>query len=99
MKKTMPDTTTLGRTLLLGFAAAALIGCAKDPVSYKTIAGDVTPDMQGYVERPVDVDRHLVYTNNTNLRAASDDLGRAFYTDHPSRLTPFPTVYTSGMPR
>ncbi len=89
--------TKLALTLL--FAATSLMGCAGDATSYKSIAGDPTPDLAGLVERPVDIDRHIAYMRNTNWRSASDDLGRVFYTDHPSRLSPFPIVATSGQPR
>jgi hypothetical protein len=93
--------TTLRLALLSGLAAISLIGCSsnKDATSYAAVSGDPTPDLQGFVERPIDVDRHLAYMRNTDWRAASDDLGRMMHYDHPSRLTPFPTVYTSGMPR
>ena len=93
MKKTK---TTFALSLACGFAAITLIGCSSDATSYRSIAGDPTPDLQGFVERPVDVDRHLAYQTNTNWRAASDDLGRVFYTDHPSRLAPWPVSMTSG---
>ena len=34
-----------------------------------------------------------------NYRMISDDWNRMWYTDHPSRLSPFPVTYTSGNPR
>ena len=40
--------------------------------------------------------RHAIPTASYRV---FDDLGRAFYTDHPSRLSPYPVTYTSGNPR
>ena len=86
-------------TMLLG--AAVLGGCTGPDgyVMYKDVRRDISPELQGTVERPVDVDAHLVVNNNANIRMITDDLGRAFYTNRPSALSPFPVVYTSGMPR
>jgi hypothetical protein len=85
------------------FAAALVLlaGCSSDPmdVSYSSISRNLTPELQGLAERPIDVNRNLSVTANQNWRMASGDLGRALYTDHPSRLSPFPVVSTSGLPR
>jgi len=71
----------------------------KDDVSYKTISRDLTPELQGSVERRIDADRNEAVTANLQWRLLSDDLGRLFYTDHPTRLSPLPVTGTSGMPR
>ena len=77
-----------------------LVGCQTgDPLSYHAIRRDLTPELRGLVERPIDIDRNLASTNNQNLRMMSDDIGRTLYTDHPSRLSPLPIIYTSGNPR
>ena len=81
-------TTATALGLGLGMALGAT-GCSTS----------LTPEMRGTVERPADVSNHVTYTNNANWRMFNDDLGRSFYTDHPSRLSPFPIMYTSGMPR
>jgi hypothetical protein len=86
----------------LGVGLLALAGCQqsqKDPLSYDSISGDLTPELQGTVERPVDIDRHLAVIDNQNLRMASDDLGRIWYTTGPSMLSPFPITSMSGIPR
>jgi hypothetical protein len=88
------------RLSALTVAAVALAGCSGGgDTSYGAIAGDLTPELQGTVERPIDVDRHMVFVHNHNLRMLSDDWQRFWYTDHPSRLSPYPIMYTSGMPR
>ena len=87
----------------LALGAALLAGCQgkSDPnnVSYASISGDLTPALRSTTERPVDVDRNMSATNDTNFRMMWDDLGRVWYTDHPSRLTPLPIAPTSGKPR
>ncbi len=88
-------------TVLAG-SVSLLAGCqgsGTGDVSYAAISGNLTPELAGLVERPIDVDRNLSATNNQNWRMFSDDWGRLFYTDHPSRLSPMPIVQTSGNPR
>ncbi len=89
--------------LTLGaLGAAVLVGCSSSShpdVSFDAIRGNLTPELQGLTDRPVDDERNLAVTNNMNLRLMNDDLGRALYTDHPSRLSPYPITSTSGNPR
>ncbi len=88
-------------TVLAG-SVALLTGCQGsgiEDVSTAAIYGNLTPELAGLAERPIDVDRNLSVTNNQNWRMFSDDWGRVFYTDHPSRLSPMPIVQTSGNPR
>ena len=84
-------------------ATALLTGCkgSGDPenVSYSAISGNLTPELMGLAERPIDVDRNISVAANQNQRAFWGDLGRAFYTNHPSTLSPFPIELTSGQPR
>ena len=91
--------TTISTALLL--AAAALVGCHSnnDSVSYGYIHHHLTPELEGTVERPVDISRNFAVASNENFRMLHDDIARTLYTDHPSRLSPFPITYTSGMPR
>ena len=97
--------TKMHRPLLLAAPvlalAAVLGGCAsnKSPESYEAIAGDLTPDMDGLSERPIDINRNLAMMAEQNGRSFWNDLGRVFYTDHPSRLTPYPMTSLSGQPR
>ncbi|MBT8484096.1 MAG: hypothetical protein HKO59_10800 [Phycisphaerales bacterium] len=91
------------RASLLVLAVVIVAGCHSsdiDPLSFEAISHDLTPDLESSVERPIDVDAHLAIVNNQNLRSIKDDLGRFFYTDQPSVLSPLPTPRaTSGMPR
>ncbi len=91
--------------LILGaLSGAVLVGCSSSPsspydVSFNAIRGDLTPELQGMTDRPVDDQRNMAVAYNQNKRMFFDDLGRAWYTDHPSRLSPYPVTYTSGNPR
>ncbi len=87
-------------SLLAGGAVLfGLAGCqTADPLSYHAIRRHLTPELQGLVERPIDVDRNLAANNNQNLRMMWDDLGRTFYTSRPSMLAPTPIIHTSGIP-
>ena len=68
-------------------------------VSYKAIAGNPTPELQGLSERPIDIDRNIWMTANQNWRMMYGDLGRFLYFDHPSTLSPYPIEITGGQPR
>ena len=74
------------RIAVFTIAGATLTGC------------ELTPELQGLHERPVDVHRNFAIVNNVNLRLLSNDLGRTFYTNHPSRLTPYPVMSLTGNP-
>ena len=62
----------------------------QENVSYDAIIHDLSRELQGSVERPVDVNRNLNMVHDYNTRMFWDDLGRALYTDRPSRLSPLP---------
>ena len=97
--KSMKSVCGLGA---LAVAAACITGCSTtspDDVSYGAIAHDLSPELRGLTERSIDVNRHINVTADVNSRLAEDDLNRVFYTDHPSRLTPYPVTGTSGVPR
>ncbi len=95
MNKVCSVSVLAGGAVLFGLA-----GCqTADPLSYHAIKSDLTPELQGLVERPVDVDRNLATNNNQNLRMMWDDIGRTLYTDRPSMLSPMPVIHTSGNPR
>ena len=80
--------------------ALALGGCksSTDHYSYRAITSDLTPELQGVAERPVDIDTNVAVVENVNWRLMWGDLGRVWYMDRPSILSPFPTVSTSGQP-
>jgi hypothetical protein len=70
-------------------ALACIGGCERN----------LSPEMKGLAMRPADAHNQFRMTANQNMRSASDDISRVWYTDAPSRLTPFPIVSTSGQPR
>ncbi|MBX3353337.1 MAG: hypothetical protein KF684_10445 [Phycisphaeraceae bacterium] len=72
-----------GSVTLLGVAVVALGGCRADP----------TPELQTLSQRPADVNNRINIVEDTNWRMFNQDLGRAFFYDRPSRLTPGPVPY------
>ncbi len=81
---------------LLLLAAASVTGCQSNPndVSFNTVKGNLTPELQTLDESNQDVDRNLAVNFNQDFRMFWSDLGRAFYTDRPSYLSPMPVVAT-----
>ncbi len=92
--------------IMTRLAAAALLtvgafGCAKNytDVSFKGIRRHPAPELSRLAMTPEDQQRSFAIMADQNLRMVWDDWDRVWYLDHPSRLTPYPTVYTSGQPR
>lgn len=85
-------------TVFAGCTTQARYGTSQMSASYERLFADLTPELQGSHERPIDVTRNVAIVNNLNLRLLSDDLGKVFYTSHPSRLTPFPAMSFTGNP-
>lgn len=80
-------------------AATLLVGCnSTNNVSYKSITSNPNPELRGLATRPADAHNAFALASSQNLRMFNDDLARTFYTNHPSRLSPFPIMYTSGQP-
>lgn len=81
----------LNRTVALLSAAAltaVLAGCANDPFERATmIRLSPTPELKTLYQRPADVANAWAIMDDENWRMFNQDLGRAFYTDRPSRLT------------
>ncbi len=89
--------------VLLGLGAATLAlsaGCSSDPTSadFSAIKGNLTPELVGVSERDVDIQRNMAVVSNQNLRMFWSDLGRAFFFEGPSSLSPYDIVATSGQP-
>ena len=88
--------------LLLLVATVALVGCQKsskpDDVSYSAITNDLTPELMTLSERPVDVDLNMAVHQNQDLRMFWNDIGRFFYTNRASGLSPYPVQKTGGIP-
>lgn len=88
---------TIGSSLI---TVTALVGCnSPNNVSTNAILSNLTPELQGLTERSIDIKSHMAVTGNVELREFWGDLGRVTYIDQPSRLSPYPIVYTSGQPR
>lgn len=89
----MTDMTRRNVRNPLVLCAAAIIG------SLVAGCGDkLTPELQGITQRSIDVRYAGEMANNVNSREFSDDAGRVFYTDNPTRLSPYPIMFTSGQP-
>ena len=85
---------------ILGLALLFACGCESEKdVSTNAILGDLSPEMLGLVETPARARANSDITEDFNSRMFYDDLGRALYTDQPSRLTPYPMGSPSGIPR
>lgn len=54
------------------------------------IRANLTPELDTLAQRPVDIENALTIMSDENLRMFNNDLGRVFYTDRPSRLSPYP---------
>lgn len=79
-------------------AAAALAGCTTatsqaDYAQAERIRADLTPELDTLSQRPDDISNTLTIMADENGRMIWSDLGRAFYTDRPSRLTPDPVPW------
>lgn len=98
-------TTTLRSAVKLVATAVAVsfvgIGCSSDPMAtdFESIKSNPTPELMTIAERKVDVERNLATTENQNYRMFWNDLGRMWYVDRPSFLSPYMTVPTGGQPR
>lgn len=98
----MRTAATVSSMLTSAVAVACLFsGCASNPdkTDFNSIKGDLSPEMQTLSERPSDVDRNIATTSNQDGRMFWMDLGRAFYLDRPSSLSPYFIVPTGGQPR
>lgn len=70
-------------TCLIG---GLLGGCSSGDPNYSDVRWNISPDMMTLTDRPVDVDRKLGYTFDTNYRMFWGDLQRAALLDRPSHL-------------
>ena len=76
------------RTVSLALvAAAALAGCADPFTRDGGIRMSPSPEADTLYQRDVDVANAFTVMEDENWRMFNQDLGRAFYTDRPSRLT------------
>lgn len=66
-----------------------LAGCSAGGPEYDKIKNNITPELMTASQRPVDVESAVALNWNTDNRLFWNDMGRAFYTDRPSHLSPF----------
>ena len=82
-------------------ATAGMNGCSSsnpNDVSFNAIKSDLTPHIMGLSERDVDVELNMAVIINQNLRMFWGDLGRVWFFDRPSRLSPYDIISTGGQP-
>jgi hypothetical protein len=79
--------SSLLAALAAGGMAIALGGCSHGDPNYNDVRWNISPDLMTLDKRPVDVDRDLGYSFDTNYRMFWGDLTRAALVDRPSRLT------------
>jgi hypothetical protein len=79
-------------TLLAGAGAVSQLGgCYLAGTNrWDSIRSNPSPNISTLSQRPQDVSNAMTVTFDEDLRMFNEDLGRAFYTDRPSRLTKEP---------
>lgn len=83
--------STITVAALAVVVAAPLAGCQSEADRRAArIRRNLTPELDTLYQREDDIDNVLALTFDENGRMILQDLGRAFYTDRPSRLTPEP---------
>ena len=76
---------------LAAVCVAPMVGCKSEADRRASrIRRNLTPELDTLYQREDDIDNALALTFDENGRMILQDLGRAFYTDRPSRLTPEP---------
>ena len=80
-------TSRLASAGIVTILAAGLVGCSGSLGRDASLRADPTPELDTLYQRPVDVDNSMAIMSDENWRMFTEDLGRAFYTDRPSRLT------------
>jgi hypothetical protein len=86
--------STLTLAALAVVVAVPLLGCESEADKRaKRIRRNLTPELDTLYQREDDIDNALALTFDENGRMILQDLGRAFYTDRPSRLTPEPVPH------
>lgn len=83
--------STITIAALAVVVAAPLAGCQSEADKRAArIRRNLTPELDTLYQRQADVDNALALMFDENGRMLLQDLGRAFYVDRPSRLTPEP---------
>lgn len=83
--------STITIAALAVVVAAPLAGCQSEADKRAArIRRNLTPELDTLYQRESDIDNVMALSFDENGRMLLQDLGRAFYTDRPSRLTPEP---------
>ncbi len=89
----------LVKLFVIAVCLIVVSGCGSSrSTDFDSLRKNLTPELQGLTDRPVDNQRNFAVRENQNWRMFSDDLNRALFLDHPSRLSPYPILYTNGNP-
>lgn len=83
--------TALAITPLVGTGLVLLTGCSSN--SAHAFRSNPTTQMDARGQTTDEVANTLAITTDTNYRNINNDLGRLFFSDHPSRLTNGPKPY------
>lgn len=65
-------------------------GCSAEQSQLNDVRWNATPELSTIPDTHDEAVNDWVITQNSNLRALNGDVGRAFYWNRPSRLTPEP---------
>lgn len=83
--------------LALGAGTLLATGCTNstrsDYAQAQKIRDNLTPELDTLYQRPDDIENSLAIMADENGRMIWQDLGRAMYTDRPSRLTREPVPW------
>ena len=87
--------STRRRATLALFALSAIVatGCSAQESRLAAYRSNPTPELDTLAQQRDDMDNRMTVTNDTNLRMLNEDLGRMFFLDRPSMLTPKPVPY------
>lgn len=91
MRPTMKLRVTRGVVVSAALIAGAMAtGCSTRSADINAIRMNPSPEVMTLFERPTDVRNAITLMWDENLRMANQDLGRVFFFNKPSRLTPEP---------
>lgn len=95
----MSKTSRIALAAPAALIVGSTVGCSYTDVSFDAIRNNPSPEMTRLAYSKKESQQNWTVMADSNLRMVPDDWDRFWYTDHPSMLTPYPTIYTSGNPR
>ena len=78
---------------VLGGGLLLAAGCTNPVDRNARVRYDLSPELDTLYQRPDDVANSLALMHDENWRMFWEDMGRFWYVDHPSRLTPEPVPH------